>query len=98
LLHAIGGTEDHIHLAVTVPPTLLASDWIGELKGASAHYVNHALANRKVIEWQSGYGVVSFGEGNAVGGSLCREPARTSRQADNLRALGACRDREEEAR
>ena len=61
LLHAIGGTEDHIHLAVTVPPTLLASDWIGELKGASAHYVNHALANRKVIEWQSGYGVVSFG-------------------------------------
>jgi putative transposase len=46
---------------VTVPPTLLVSDWIGELKGASAHYVNHTLANRKVIEWQTGYGVVSFG-------------------------------------
>jgi putative transposase len=37
LLHAIGGTEDHLHLAVTAPPTLLLSDWIGELKGASAH-------------------------------------------------------------
>jgi hypothetical protein len=23
--------------------------------------VNHTLANRKIIEWQSGYGVVSFG-------------------------------------
>ena len=40
LLHAIGGTEDHLHMAVTAPPTLLLSDWIGELKGASAHYVS----------------------------------------------------------
>jgi hypothetical protein len=23
--------------------------------------VNHTLANRKILEWQSGYGVVSFG-------------------------------------
>ena len=23
--------------------------------------MNHTLANRKIIEWQSGYGVVSFG-------------------------------------
>ena len=61
LVHAIGGTDDHVHLAVTAPPTLLVSEWIGELKGASAHYVNHTLANRKVIEWQTGYGVVSFG-------------------------------------
>jgi putative transposase len=61
LLHAIGGTEDHIHLAVTVPPTLLVSEWIGELKGASAHYVNHSLVNHKALEWQTGYGVVSFG-------------------------------------
>jgi putative transposase len=61
LLHAIGGTSDHVHLAVTVPPTLLVSEWIGALKGASAHYVNHTLANRKILEWQNGYGVVSFG-------------------------------------
>ena len=57
LLHAIGGTDDHIHIAVTVPPSLLVSDWIGELKGASAHYINHTVANRKILEWQSGYGV-----------------------------------------
>jgi putative transposase len=61
LLHAIGGTEDHIHFAVTVPPTLSVSEWIGELKGASAHYVNHSLVNHKALEWQTGYGVVSFG-------------------------------------
>lgn len=61
IFHEIGGTETHVHLAVTVPPTLLISEWIGKLKGASSHYVNHQLLNRKVLDWQSGYGVVSFG-------------------------------------
>ena len=60
-VHAIGGTDNHIHIAVSVPPTLGISRWIGELKGASSHYVNQSLLNRKGgLEWQSGYGVVSF--------------------------------------
>jgi len=59
--HAIGGIKDPVHPAVSVPPTLTTRDWIGGLKGASAHDVNHELANRKILEWQSGYGVVSFG-------------------------------------
>jgi len=57
----IGGIETHIHIAVTIPPTLLISEWIGQVKGASSHYVNHQLANRKMLDWQTGYGVVSFG-------------------------------------
>ncbi|MBL8202851.1 MAG: IS200/IS605 family transposase [Blastocatellia bacterium] len=61
VFHAIGGTENHVHIAVSVPPTLLISDWVGKLKGASSHYINHEIANRKVLEWQTGYGVVSFG-------------------------------------
>ncbi len=61
VFHEIGGTENHVHLAVSVPPTLLVSDWIGKMKGASSHYINHQIANRKVLEWQSGYSVVSFG-------------------------------------
>ena len=60
-VHAIGGIADHVHLAVSVPATLVISDWIGELKGASAHYINHEICNRRVLEWQTGYGVVSFG-------------------------------------
>ena len=61
LFHEIGGTENHLHLAVSVPPTLLISDWIGKLKGASSHYINHEIADHKVLEWQTGYGVVGFG-------------------------------------
>ena len=59
--HAIGGTETHVHVGVSIPPTLLISEWVGEIKGASAYYINHEIANRKYLEWQSGYGVVSFG-------------------------------------
>ncbi len=57
----IGSTETHVHVVVSIPPTLVIADWIGKLKGASSHYVNTELINRKVLEWQTGYGVVSFG-------------------------------------
>jgi putative transposase len=61
-VHEIGGTETHVHVAVTVPPTLTISEFIGQLKGASSHEVNEKFAPRgKVLQWQAGYGVVSFG-------------------------------------
>ena len=41
VFHEIGGTETHIHIAVSIPPTLLISEWIGKIKGSSSHYVNH---------------------------------------------------------
>ena len=57
----MGGTDDHVHLVVSVPPMLQPAEWIGRLKGASSHYINHEIANRKLLEWQGGYGFVSFG-------------------------------------
>ena len=39
----------------------LISEWIGKLKGGSSFYINHEIANRKLLDWQDGYGVVSFG-------------------------------------
>ena len=61
IFHSIDGTEDQIHLVATVPASLLVSDWIGKLKGGSSFYINHEVANRKLLDWQQGYGVVSFG-------------------------------------
>jgi putative transposase len=64
-IHEIGGTETHVHVAVTVPPTLTISEFIGQIKGVSSHDVNKQLGLRgKVLEWQAGYGVVSFGSGD----------------------------------
>ena len=62
--HTVGGTDDHVHMVVSIPPTLVISEWIGEMKGASSHYINHEIANRKLLQWQTGYGVVSFGSSN----------------------------------
>ena len=61
IFHEVGGIETHVHIAVTMPPTEKPSEWIGKLKGASSHHVNHELLNRKLLDWQRGYGVVSFG-------------------------------------
>jgi putative transposase len=59
-LHAIGGIEDHIHIAISTQPNILVSDWVGKLKGSSSYYVNHEV-QPKALEWQRGYGIVSFG-------------------------------------
>ena len=39
------------------------SELVQELKGASSFEVNKRV-NRKSLEWQRGYGVVSFGKAN----------------------------------
>ena len=58
--HEVGGIETHIHTAVSIPPTLTISTFIGQLKGGSSHDINQQLGY-KLLDWQSGYGVVSFG-------------------------------------
>lgn len=62
-LHALNGTPNHIHLAVSIEPTVTISDFIGQLKGGSAFDLNKT-ARMKRMEWQRGYGVVSFGKLN----------------------------------
>jgi putative transposase len=64
LVHAIGGIEDHVHMAVSLPPTVTLSEWVGELKGSCSHVVNHGPCGLGALAWQTGYGVVSFGRGD----------------------------------
>ena len=58
-IHVIGGIETHVHLCVSIVPTILISDWVGQLKGSSSHEANQKMGHR-VLDWQTGYGVVSF--------------------------------------
>ena len=48
IFHEVGGIETHVHFAVTIPPTLVISEWIGQVKGASSHYISHQVVNRSV--------------------------------------------------
>lgn len=61
LVYAVGGIEDHLHLVATVPPRIALSDFIGQVKGNSSHFVNHELSLTYDFKWQAEYGVVSFG-------------------------------------
>jgi putative transposase len=63
-VHAIGGVEDHIHLAVSVPPKLALARFVGEVKGNSSHFVNQVIKPDFEFYWQDEYGVLSFGEKN----------------------------------
>ena len=59
-LHAAGCVEDHLHLLLTLPPTVLIADVPRRLKGASSHYINHLAGMSDLLYWQDGYGVVTL--------------------------------------
>lgn len=63
-VHAIGGIEDHVHLAVTIPPKVAPAKFIGDVKGNSSHFINHVIKPDFEFYWQDKYGVLSFGEKN----------------------------------
>lgn len=62
IVHAVGGTDDHVHKAVSLPPTVELAKWIGDIKGASSHHINHGPCGLGALAWQTGYGIVSFGK------------------------------------
>jgi putative transposase len=61
LVHAVGGVADHVHLAVSVPPSIALAQFVGQVKGNSSHFVNQHITLSTPFYWQTEYGVVSFG-------------------------------------
>jgi hypothetical protein len=49
-------------MAVSLPPTVEIAKWIGDVKGARAHHINHRPCGLGALAWQTEYGVVSFGK------------------------------------
>jgi REP element-mobilizing transposase RayT len=54
---AVGGVTEHVHLCLTIPPHIAISKFIGQLKGASSHWVNHIARPGGLFRWQDGYGI-----------------------------------------
>ena len=61
-IHAAGNVEDHVHIALSIPPSLSIADCIRHLKGASAYAINHINGSDGKFKWQEGYGALSIGE------------------------------------
>jgi putative transposase len=61
-VHAVGGSDDHVHIAVSIPPRLAVATYVAQLKGASSHWVSQTFGNAlPFFAWQRGYGAVTFG-------------------------------------
>lgn len=55
-LHGVGGTQDHIHLLIQVPPVLALAKCVATIKANSSRWAKEG--GHKVI-WQQGYGAFS---------------------------------------
>ncbi|MCL5270744.1 MAG: transposase [bacterium] len=58
-LKGVGGTSDHVHLAIQIEPFITPSELVGKIKGSASHELYERLG-KDFIRWQRGYGVVSF--------------------------------------
>lgn len=63
IVHGVNTWEDHIHIAVTIPPSRSIWQWVRDVKGRSTYEVNQAFPNRdEIFRWQSSYSIHSFGK------------------------------------
>ena len=57
---AIGGAEDHVHMLLSIPATLPVAKAVQLLKGNSSKWIHGAFSNKRLFEWQEGYGAFSI--------------------------------------
>jgi len=57
---AVGGVADHVHILVSLPPTLSIAKAIQLLKGNSSKWIHETFPKLRSFEWQAGYGAFSI--------------------------------------
>ena len=61
IIHALNGTDNHIHVIASIPPRISIAEFVKRIKGSSSHYLNQNFSNLPKFSWQEGYGVFSLG-------------------------------------
>jgi putative transposase len=61
-VYALNASRDHIHLVVSLPPTLSISKFIGQVKGISSFRINQLGIFPEPVHWQEEYSVLSLSE------------------------------------
>ncbi len=59
--YRVGGTDDHVHIACTLPRTLTVSKLLEEIKKSSSIWVKKQDDQLRLFAWQAGYGAFSVG-------------------------------------
>ena len=58
----VGGTENHVHIACTLPRTLTVSNLLEHVKKSSSQWMRNNDPHNRYFSWQAGYGVFSLGQ------------------------------------
>ena len=62
---ALNGIEDHIHVAVSIPPKVAPAEWLRNIKGLSTRQINDSFPDLPSrFRWQDSYGLLTFGAKN----------------------------------
>lgn len=59
-LIVINGTDDHLHLVISINPDLSCSELVKSIKVSSSKWINEKRFIRTKFQWQEGYGVFSY--------------------------------------
>jgi len=60
--YRVGGTEDHVHVACSLPRTLTVSKLLEEIKKTSSAWFKTKDCRCNGLSWQAGYGAFSLGQ------------------------------------
>ncbi len=60
--HAVGGTADHVHIAMTLGRTISVADLLEEIKRSSSKWIKTKGPQYAPFAWQNGYGAFSIGQ------------------------------------
>jgi len=63
----VGGTADHVHVLLSLPPTRCVADVLRDLKANSSRWIHETWPDRRAFARQTGYGAFSVSESNREG-------------------------------
>jgi len=80
--HAIGGTDDHVHIALSLARTISVADLLEEVKGSSSKWIKTKGPQYAAFAWQNGYGAFSIGQSQlpALKGYVAKQKEHHRRQ------------------
>ena len=59
---AMNGTQDHVHMLVSLGKQITVSHLMEEVKGDSSRWMNKEHPQTQLFRWQEGYAALSIGE------------------------------------
>lgn len=61
-IHAVNMMPDHVHVAVSIKPSISQSEWVRQVKGITAREMNRAYKLDYHFGWQKSFGISTLGK------------------------------------